>query len=84
MFATDQELAEEVMPGIAAVKAGNLEQGHKHFANAVAKMLERKVDVLVFACTEIPIVMKQADVSVPIIDSSQALRWPYDERCPVL
>ena len=61
------------MPGIAAVKAGNLEEGRKHFLNATTKMIQRKIDVLVFACTEIPIVLKQADVAVPVIDSSEAL-----------
>ena len=73
VFATDDELAEDVMPGIAAVKAGNLEQGRKHFLSAVSKMTQRNVDVVVFACTEIPIVLKQADIPVPSIDSSLAL-----------
>ena len=73
VFATDDELAEAVMPGIAAVKAGNLVLGRQHFLNAVAKMIQRKVDVVVFACTEIPIVVKPEDVSVPTIDSSLAL-----------
>ena len=73
VFATDDELAEDVMPGIAAVKAGDLKQGRTHFLNATAKMVQRKIDVLVFACTEIPIVLKQADVAVPVIDSSEAL-----------
>jgi len=33
----------------------------------------RGPDVIVLACTEIPVVIKQDDVSVPIIDSTDAL-----------
>ena len=73
VFATDDELAQDVMPGIAAVKAGDLASGRKHFLTAVSKMIQRKVDVVVFACTEIPIVLKGEDVPVPTIDSSLAL-----------
>ncbi len=73
VFATDDELTQSVMPGIAAVKAGNLPLGREHFLQAVTNMIQRKVDVVVFACTEIPIVLKAEDVPVPTIDSSLAL-----------
>lgn len=73
VHATRGELDELVMPGIAAVKAGDLARGRALFLEALQHMLARGPELIVLACTEIPVVISQADVSVPVIDSTQAL-----------
>jgi aspartate racemase len=73
VYASEDELAEVVMPGIAAVKAGDLVKGRELFLEATRRLLEKDLDVLIFACTEIPVVISAADVRVPVIDSMEAL-----------
>jgi aspartate racemase len=72
-YATRGELDELVLPGIAAVKSGDLPRGRLLFLDALQRMVARGPDVIVLACTEIPVVVYQADVSVPVIDSTDAL-----------
>jgi aspartate racemase len=73
VYPSEEALETLVMPGIAAVKAGELEQGRTLFLAAIEKMLADKPDAIVLACTEIPVVLTQADVPVPVIDSTDAL-----------
>ena len=73
VYASDDELKSVVMPGIAAVKAGDLAQGRTLFLAAIQAMLAQRPDAIVLACTEIPVVIAQADVAVPIVDSTEAL-----------
>ena len=61
------------MPAVAAVKAGNLAQGRTLFLAAVQALLSQNPDAIVLACTEIPVVLHQNDVHIPIIDSTEAL-----------
>ncbi|ASJ10697.1 aspartate racemase [Thermococcus sp. P6] len=61
----DQEL---VMRGIyEGVKAGNLELGRELLLK-VAKRLERRVDGIIAGCTEVSVVLRPGDLSVPLID----------------
>ena len=62
-----------VMPAVAAVKAGELSKGRSLFLAAMQELLDQNVDAVVLACTEIPVVLTQADVPLPIIDSTDAL-----------
>jgi aspartate racemase len=73
LYATPAELDEWVLPGIAAVKAGDLARGRELFMNAIQQLIARGPEVVVLACTEIPVVVTQVDVSVPVIDSTDAL-----------
>ncbi len=73
LYATPAELDELVLPGIAAVKAGDLARGRKLFLEAIERLVARGPDVIVLACTEIPVVVTQADIAIPIIDSTEAL-----------
>ena len=73
VYASAEALDAMVMPGIAAVKAGDLAQGRILLLAAIQHMLTQRLDAIVLACTEIPVVIGQADVPVPVIDSTDAL-----------
>jgi aspartate racemase len=73
VYADDEALRTLVMPAIAAVKAGDLVTGRALFLDAVRGMLALNLDAIVYACTEIPVVLNQADVPLPVIDSTEAL-----------
>lgn len=61
----DQEL---VMKGIyEGVKAGNLELGRELLLK-VAKKLERRSEGIIAGCTEVSVVLKPKDLTVPLID----------------
>jgi aspartate racemase len=73
LYATRDELDELVLPGIAAVKSGDLPRGRALFLDALQRLVARGPDVIVLACTEIPLVISQVDMSIPVIDSTAAL-----------
>jgi aspartate racemase len=73
IYATDEELTTLVLPAIAAVKAGNLKMGRELFLLASTRLASRGIDALVYACTEISVVLGSSDVSVPVVDSMDAL-----------
>ncbi|WP_433214710.1 aspartate/glutamate racemase family protein [Microtetraspora malaysiensis] len=62
-----------VMAGIRAVKAGELHRGRTALTEAAAALATDGVDVIVGACTEIPLVLAGADLPVPLIDPAQVL-----------
>jgi aspartate racemase len=64
---------EWVMPGIAAVKQGQLAVGRQHLLAAAAALRNRGADVLMLGCTEIPVVLDVAGVGGPVVDASAAL-----------
>lgn len=82
---TATEMLELVMPGIAAVKAGVLDQGAA-LLNAAAQVLVRRgAQALVLGCTEIPIMLGAAHAGVPVIDASassarRAVAWSLEQR----
>ena len=73
IYATQAELDELVLPAIAAVKAGDLKRGRALFLESIQRLMVRGPEVIVLACTEIPVVVNQADVSLPLVDSTEAL-----------
>ena len=72
-YADDDAMDTLVLPAVAAVKAGDLAQGRTLFLEAVQRLLVHDLDAIVYACTEIPVVLSQADVAMPVIDSTAAL-----------
>lgn len=70
---TAVEMLEHVMPGINAVKAGQLEAGRMHLQKAAAGLAQRGAQVLVLACTEIPLVLGESDAGLPVVDATAAL-----------
>jgi aspartate racemase len=73
IYPSDAGLETHLLPAIAAVKAGDLVQGRSLFLLAMQEMLAQKPDAIVLGCTEIPVVLTQADSAVPVIDSTEAL-----------
>jgi aspartate racemase len=37
------------------------------------KLIDKEAEVIIAGCTEIPLILKEGDVSVPIIDPTQVL-----------
>jgi aspartate racemase len=77
-----------VTPGIAAVKAGRLQSATGLLAAAAAALVRRDAEAIVMGCTEIPVVLRQDDVTVPLVDATDALAarvvsWSKAERCVV-
>jgi len=65
---------EEVMKVIYAVKAGDLSNEIKgNILKITQKLIDKGAEAIVAGCTEIPLIIKEGDVSVPLIDSTQVL-----------
>ncbi|MGM9482174.1 aspartate/glutamate racemase family protein [Roseateles sp. NT4] len=73
LLPTAGEMLEQVMPGIDAVKAGRLEAGQALLTEAAQALSRRGADVLVLACTEIPLVLDAAACGRPVADATAAL-----------
>jgi aspartate racemase len=76
-------MQERVMAGIyQGVKAGNLEMGEAEFLAAANHLADKGADAILLACTEIPLVLKNAYLEVdgdqgaqraiPLIDTLEA------------
>ncbi|MBA7534884.1 Aspartate racemase [subsurface metagenome] len=64
----------EVMKAIYAVKAGNLSEGIKRNIIKIAqKLIDKGAEAIIAGCTEIPLILKEGDVAVPLIDPTQVL-----------
>lgn len=65
--------AGQVMPGIAAVKAGDLARGAALLHHAAQALAARGAQVLLLGCTEIPLVMHEDSAPLPVVDATAAL-----------
>lgn len=77
---TAAEMLEAVMPGIAAAKAGRLDDGRERLAAAARALRRRGAQAVVLGCTEIPLVLDEASAGLPVVDATAALagaavRW---------
>ncbi len=75
VIAPDDELMENcVMPAIRAVKANNLHSSVRaHLVEAADNLERRGAHAVLAACTEIPVVLTDDDISLPLIDATQEL-----------
>jgi len=74
VISPEEKDKEEVMKVIYAVKAGNLSEGIKKSILKIAqKLIDKGAEVIIAGCTEIPLILKEGDVLVPIIDPTQVL-----------
>ena len=74
VISPEEKDKEEVMKAIYAVKAGNLSEGIKISILKIAqKLIDKGSEALIAGCTEIPLILKEGDVSVPIIDPTRVL-----------
>ena len=70
---TPAEMHEQVMPGIAAVKAGDLARGGELLGAAAQALARRGAQALMLGCTEVPLVLGPANAPLPVIDATAAL-----------
>ena len=85
LLPTAGEMLELVMPGIAAVKAGELQQGRELLATSAARLQQRGAVALVLGCTEIPLVLDATNSPLPVIDATaslarRAVGWSLQQR----
>lgn len=63
-----------VQPAVNAIKAGDRSDAVRGaLAGAAARLAAAGADVVIAACTEVPLLLSQADVAMPLIDSTAAL-----------
>jgi aspartate racemase len=74
VISPEEKDKEEVMKVIYAVKAGNLSNEVKgNILKIAQKLIDKGAEAIIAGCTEIPLILKEGDVSVPIIDPTQVL-----------
>jgi aspartate racemase len=73
MVPTQEEQARFVDTAIALVKAGNAVGARAPFEAVARALAARGADVLLLACTELPLAAEGATSPVPVLDASRAL-----------
>ncbi len=74
VISPEEKDKEEVMKAIYAIKAGDLSEGVKKSILKIAQeLIDRGAGAIIAGCTEIPLIIKEGDISVPIIDPTQVL-----------
>jgi aspartate racemase len=63
-----------VQPAVNAIKAGDRSNAVRAaLAGEAARLAATGADVVIAACTEVPLLLDQTDVAIPLIDSTAAL-----------
>ena len=74
VISPEEKDKEEVMKVIYAVKAGDLsEKVKKNIIQIAQKLIDKGAEAIIAGCTEIPLILKEGDVPVPLIDPTQVL-----------
>lgn len=74
VISPEEKDKEEVMKAIYAVKAGDLSEGTKiNIISIAQKLIDEEAEAIITGCTEIPLILKEGDVSVPIMDPTRIL-----------
>ncbi len=74
VISPEEKDKEEVMKTIYAVKAGNLsEEIKKNILTIAQRLVDKGAEAIIAGCTEIPLILKEGDLSVPLIDPTQIL-----------
>jgi aspartate racemase len=87
LLPTAGEMLNLVMPGIEAVKSGDLPEGQNKLAAAAAALQSRGAQAVILGCTEIPLVLNEQTSPLPVIDATAALAhkavvWSLKSRLP--
>jgi aspartate racemase len=82
---TATEMLDRVMPGIEAVKAGELGRGGELLCAAAHALAQRGAQALVLGCTEVPLVLGPVNAGVPVVDATaslarRAVAWSLAQR----
>ncbi len=85
LLPTAVEMIDWVMPGISAVKSGDLTLGQNLLQQAADALQKRGATTVILGCTEIPVVLNSANISIPTVDATAALAkkavsWSLQER----
>ena len=70
---SSDEMRNQVTPGIAAVKAGDMPTAARLLAAAAQALKQRGAAAVVIGCTEIPLALDAAAAGVPAVDAGTAL-----------
>lgn len=74
VISPEEKDKEEVMNAIYAVKAGDLSNEVKgNIIKIAQKLIDKEAEAIITGCTEIPLILKEGDVSVPIMDPTRIL-----------
>jgi len=74
VISPEEKDKKEVMKVIYSIKAGNLsKEVKKKILQVTQKLIDKGAEVIITGCTEIPLILKEGDVSQPIIDPTQIL-----------
>jgi len=74
VISPEEKDKEEVMKVIYAVKAGDLsEKVKKNIIQIAQKLIDKGAEAIIAGCTEIPLILKEGDVPVPLIDPTKVL-----------
>lgn len=88
LLPTAAETLQGVMPGIAAVKSGDLPAARALLLPVAQALARRGAQALVLGCTEIPLVIDETCAPLPVIDATDALArravaWSMAQRRPL-
>jgi len=65
---------EEIMKVIYTIKAGDLSKRvKKNILKITQKLIDKGVEAIITGCTEIPLILKEQDILVPLMDPTQIL-----------
>jgi aspartate racemase len=73
LLPTAAEMLGAVMPGIEAIKAGDLATGRGLLAEAASALAMRGASAVILGCTEIPLVLDERAAGLPVVDATAAL-----------
>ncbi len=64
----EEESQKQVMDAIYKVKANKKQEAKKALKHAAKELRKKGAEVIIMGCTEVPLVLEQKNVSVPLID----------------
>jgi len=74
VISPEEKGKEEVMEAIYTVKAGDLsEKIGKNILKIAQKLIDKGAEAIIAGCTEIPLILKEGDISFPLIDPTHVL-----------
>ncbi len=83
----EEEVTRLVMPGIRAVKSGRIDEASELLGAATELLIGRGAQVVLMACTEVPVALAGHSFRVPMVDPTEALakacvRWALQPSAP--
>jgi aspartate racemase len=63
----------EVMAAIYSVKSGEFTESTKKAKKAATDLIAEGAEAIIAGCTEIPLILRDGDLSKPVVDATQAL-----------